>query len=140
MAHVPPLATLRAFEATVRVGGLARAATELNISTSAVSHQIRGLEESLGARLMDRKTGVGGIRVTPAGAKLLSVASSALSLLDHACSEIRGTTARLTISANGTWRRRRHCLLNLELLTVSEAGLSTAPFVLPPMQIALTRL
>jgi len=32
------LAELRAFEATVRLGGLARAAIELNITTSAISH------------------------------------------------------------------------------------------------------
>lgn len=100
MTMLPPIAALRAFEATVRLGGLARAASELNVSTSAVSHQLRGLEESLGARLLDRSTGVGGVRVTPAGARLLSAASGALSLLDDACSEIRGTTKRLTVSAN----------------------------------------
>ena len=100
MAHIPPLAALRAFEVKVRLGGFARAAAELNISTSAISHQIRGLEESLGTRLLERSTGVRGIRVTPAGARLLSAASGALSLLEDACSEIRGTTARLTVSAN----------------------------------------
>jgi DNA-binding transcriptional LysR family regulator len=100
MAHIPPLAALRAFEVTVRLGGFARAAAELNISTSAISHQIRGLEESLGTRLLERSTGVRGIRVTPAGARLLSAASGALSLLEDACSEIRGITARLTVSAN----------------------------------------
>jgi len=111
MTVIPPLAALRAFEATVRLGGFARAATELNISTSAVSHQIRALEESLGSRLLERSTGVGGIRVTPAGARLLPAASGALSLLEEACSEIRGTTKRLTVSANVSfstmWLARR---------------------------------
>ena len=111
MAHIPPLASLRAFEATVRLGGLARAAAELNISTSAISHQIRGLEDNLGTRLLERSTGIGGVRVTPAGATLLSAASGALSLLDDACSEIRGTAKRLTISANVSlstmWLARR---------------------------------
>lgn len=111
MATLPPLAALRAFEATVRLGGLARAATELNISTSAVSHQLRGLEESLGIRLLERSSGVGGIRVTPAGARLLSATSGALSLLDEACSAIRGTAKRLTVSANVSlstlWLARR---------------------------------
>jgi LysR family transcriptional regulator, glycine cleavage system transcriptional activator len=78
MPTLPPLAALRAFEATARLGGLARAAAALNVSTSAVSHQIKGLEESLGVRLLDRGMGVGGIRVTLAGTKLLVAASSAL--------------------------------------------------------------
>lgn len=108
---LPPFAALRAFEATVRLGGLARAAAELNVSTSAVSHQLRGLEESLGTRLLERSTGIGGIRVTPAGAKLLSAASGALSLLEDACADIRGTSKRLTISANVSlstmWLARR---------------------------------
>jgi len=111
MVVLPPLTALRAFEATARLGGLARAATELNITTSAVSHQLRALEESLGTRLLERSTGVGGIRLTPAGAKLLSAASGALSLLEDACAEIRGTTKRLTVSANVSlstmWLARR---------------------------------
>lgn len=111
VAGIPPLAALRAFEATVRLGGLARAATELNISTSAVSHQLRGLEERLGTCLLERSTGVGGIRVTPAGARLLSATSGALSLLEDACAEIRGTMKRLTVSANVSlstmWLARR---------------------------------
>lgn len=100
MVTLPPLAALRAFEATVRLGGLARAAAELNITTSAVSHQLRALEESLGTRLLERSTGAGGTRVTSAGAKLLAAASGAISLLEDACADIRGTTKRLTVSAN----------------------------------------
>lgn len=100
MATLPPLPALRAFEATARLGGLARAAAELNISTSAVSHQLRGLEQALGARLLERSTGAGGIRLTPAGARLLAAASGAISLLEDACAEIRGATRRLTVSAN----------------------------------------
>jgi LysR family transcriptional regulator, glycine cleavage system transcriptional activator len=78
MVTLPPLAALRAFEATVRLGGLSHAAVELNLTTSAISHQLRRLEESLGTRLLERTTGAGGIRVTPAGARLLSAASGAL--------------------------------------------------------------
>jgi LysR family transcriptional regulator, glycine cleavage system transcriptional activator len=112
MSTIPPLAALRAFEAAARLGGFARAAAALNVSTSAVSHQIRGLEESLGARLLERSTGVGGIRVTPAGARLLAAASSALAMLEDACADIRGTSKRrLTVSANVSlstmWLARR---------------------------------
>lgn len=111
MSRIPPLAALRAFEATVRLGGLARAATELNVSTSAVSHQIRGMEQSLGVRLLDRSTGLGGIRVTPAGTRLLTAATGALDLLETACNDIAGTPKRLTVSANAPfsamWLARR---------------------------------
>lgn len=111
MVALPSLAALRAFEATVRLGGLARAAAELNITTSAVSHQLRGLEVSLGTRLLERSTGIGGVKVTPAGATLLAAASGALSLLDDACADIRGTAKRLTVSANVSlstmWLARR---------------------------------
>jgi hypothetical protein len=112
MAVLPSLAALRAFEATFRLGGLARAAAELNVSTRAVSHQVRGLEDNLGTRLLDRPTGVGGVCVTPTGARLLAAASGALSLLEEACEEIWGISRRLTVSANvrsrcgwrGGWR------------------------------------
>ena len=100
MPALPPLAALRAFEATARLGGLARAAAALNVSTSAVSHQIKGLEESLGVRLLERSTGVGGVRVTPAGTRLLTAASGALALLEEACAAIRDTARQLTVSAN----------------------------------------
>lgn len=79
---------------------VSRAAAAPNVSTSAVSRQIRGLEESLGVRLLERSTGVGGVRVTLAGTKLLTAASSAVAPLEAACSDIRDTTRQLTVSAN----------------------------------------
>jgi DNA-binding transcriptional LysR family regulator len=111
MSAIPALAALRAFEVAARLGGFARAASALNVSTSAVSHQVRGLEESLGVRLLERSTGVGSVRVTPAGARLLAAASSALTLLEVACAEIRSMSKLLTVSANVSlstmWLARR---------------------------------
>jgi hypothetical protein len=40
MRNIPSLAALSAFEAAARLGGVARAAEELNVSTSAVSHHL----------------------------------------------------------------------------------------------------
>jgi LysR family glycine cleavage system transcriptional activator len=100
MQDIPPTPALRAFEAAARLGGFARAAAELNVSTSAISHQIRGLEERLGARLLDRSTGAGGVSVTPAGQRLLTATGAALALLQDACSDIRGAPRKLTVSAN----------------------------------------
>jgi LysR family transcriptional regulator, glycine cleavage system transcriptional activator len=71
MVQRPPLAALRAFETTARLGGLARAAAALNVSMSAVGHQFKGMEDLLGVRLLERGTGAGGIRVTAASVKLL---------------------------------------------------------------------
>lgn len=51
---LPPLNALRAFEATARLSTLAAAAAELNVTPSAVSHQIRTLEETLGVKLFRR--------------------------------------------------------------------------------------
>ncbi|HWK45109.1 MAG TPA: LysR family transcriptional regulator [Stellaceae bacterium] len=113
MTNLPPLPALRAFEAAARLGGFARAAAELNVSTSAISHQIRGLEDSLGARLLERSTGVGGVSVTPAGMVLLRASETALQLLAEACADIRKPKRRrkLTVSANAPfsslWLARR---------------------------------
>lgn len=43
--RVPPLHLLIAFEAAARLGSFARAAEELSVTPSAVSHRIKNLEE-----------------------------------------------------------------------------------------------
>ena len=50
-AKIPPLHALRAFEAAARLGSFARAAEELCITRSAVSHRIQLLEDLLGGLL-----------------------------------------------------------------------------------------
>ena len=50
----PPLSCLLAFEAAARRASFAAAATELNLTPSAVSHQIAKLEELLDVRMFDR--------------------------------------------------------------------------------------
>jgi LysR family transcriptional regulator, glycine cleavage system transcriptional activator len=52
---LPPLNALRAFEATARHGSFTRAARELCVTQTAVSHQIRLLEEQLGTPLFYRE-------------------------------------------------------------------------------------
>jgi LysR family transcriptional regulator, glycine cleavage system transcriptional activator len=62
---LPSLQTLRCFEAAARLGSFTMAAEEMCITHSAVSHQIRQLEESIGQSLFQRQgnrmalTGVG---------------------------------------------------------------------------------
>lgn len=50
-----PLSALRAFEAAARHLSFAKAAEELRVTPGALSHQIRGLEDLLGAKLFERK-------------------------------------------------------------------------------------
>ncbi|HTW71516.1 MAG TPA: LysR substrate-binding domain-containing protein [Acetobacteraceae bacterium] len=103
--RIPPLAALRAFAAVARLGSFARAASELNVSTSAVSHQVRGLEESLGATLLTRaRNGAGRTVVSADGAALQRAVEQAFAQLGAACTAVRERRRRpiLTISANGS--------------------------------------
>jgi LysR family transcriptional regulator, glycine cleavage system transcriptional activator len=52
--RLPNLSALRAFEAAARHGSFTAAAAELFVTHSAISHQIRALEEELGATLFQR--------------------------------------------------------------------------------------
>jgi LysR family transcriptional regulator, glycine cleavage system transcriptional activator len=107
--RIPPLAALRAFAAVARHGSFARAALALHVSTSAVSHQIRGLEATLGTRLLTRASnGAGHTRtaVTPEGASLLATVEATFAQLATACEAVRerarGIRPMLAISANGS--------------------------------------
>ena len=54
--RLPPLNALRAFEAAARHLSFKDAATELSVTPTAISHQIRGLEDYLGFALFRRLT------------------------------------------------------------------------------------
>ena len=56
MPHFPPTAQLRALDAAARHLSFTKAAEELNVSQSAVSHQIKHLEELWGLKLFVRLT------------------------------------------------------------------------------------
>lgn len=64
----PPLHALQGFVATARSGNLSRAAESLHLTVSALSHQIRGLEERVGLRLFVRNAR--GVELTPDGRRL----------------------------------------------------------------------
>ncbi len=53
--RLPPLAALRAFEASARHQSYTRAADELCLTPSAVSHQVRALEAYLDTKLFERR-------------------------------------------------------------------------------------
>jgi DNA-binding transcriptional LysR family regulator len=77
--RLPPLPALRFFDAAGRHLSFKRAAAELNVTPSAVSHGILGLEEALGTALFVREAR--GLSLTPAGADYLTYVSEALSLI-----------------------------------------------------------
>ncbi len=52
--RLPPLAALRAFSAYAETGSLTEAGVRLNVTHAAISQQIRGLEERLGVKLIER--------------------------------------------------------------------------------------
>lgn len=66
-----PLTSLRAFESAARQRSFSKAADELSVTHSAVSHQIKQLEEQLGAALFVRSNR--GVQLTGAGEALLPV-------------------------------------------------------------------
>jgi DNA-binding transcriptional LysR family regulator len=77
--RLPPLSSLRLFEAAGRLRSFKLAAAELNVTPSAVSHGIVGLEETLGVELFVR--GPRGLSLSAAGVDYLSYVSEAFALL-----------------------------------------------------------
>lgn len=65
MKPIPPLTALRCFEAVARLGGVTQAARELHVTHSAVSQQIKVLEDSMGIALFVREAR--GLRPTEEG-------------------------------------------------------------------------
>jgi LysR family glycine cleavage system transcriptional activator len=83
---LPSLNGLRAFEAAARHLSFTRAANELHVTQTAISHQIRRLEEQLGISLFERR---------PRELRLTREAASYLPAVQAAFEELRQATARL---------------------------------------------
>lgn len=75
------ITTLRSFMAVADAGGVTRAAAFLNLTQSAVSMQIKRLEDSLGLTLLDRSGR--GVALTASGEQLLAYARRIVSLNDE---------------------------------------------------------
>ncbi|WP_439891096.1 LysR substrate-binding domain-containing protein [Ralstonia sp. 25C] len=87
MRKLPPLSALRAFEAAARHLSMRRAADELSVTPTAVSHQIRRLEEALGVTLFERQ--VRALRLSEAGQRLYPVLNTGFDAFAHAIDSIR---------------------------------------------------
>ncbi|WP_108882290.1 transcriptional regulator GcvA [Anderseniella sp. Alg231-50] len=90
--HLPPLAALRALEAAARHGSFTRAAAELNVTQSAISHQIRHLEALWGLELFARDARP--LALTKSGAALVPVARDFFARLSATLENLRIEDAR----------------------------------------------
>ncbi|MBJ7223480.1 MULTISPECIES: transcriptional regulator GcvA [unclassified Brenneria] len=100
MRDLPPTATLRAFEVATRHATFTSAAEELFITQSAVSHQLKSLEEMWGLQLFQRgKT----LRLTPAGAALAPLVREFFSKLETTLADLREQKGRVRLRVNTTY-------------------------------------
>ena len=83
----PPLHALQGFIAAARSGNLSRTAESLHLTVSALSHQIRGLEERLGQRLFLRNAR--GVELTPDGRQLYERIASHFDAIEQALRPFR---------------------------------------------------
>ncbi|MGJ4908300.1 transcriptional regulator GcvA [Bradyrhizobium sp. HKCCYLRH2015] len=110
MARLPSLNGLRAFEAAARHLSFTRAASELNVTQTAISHQIKRLEDELGIRLFVRQNR--SLALTPQ-------ARDYLPLVRAAFDDLRLATERLVRKDNA------------KVLTVSTIASLAAKWLLP---------
>lgn len=85
--QLPPLPALRAFEAAARRSSFKEAAEELAVTPTAVSYQIRRLEEQLGAALFERR--IRQVSLTAAGEALHRAAARALDRIESEWTRLR---------------------------------------------------
>lgn len=104
--RLPPLTTLRLFEAAARHLSFKQAAAELHVTPSAVSHGVQTLEHWLGARLFARMNR--GLSLTAAGAAFLPGVQEGLRVLAIAAEAVPGRrpSGRLSISVAPTFAAR----------------------------------
>ncbi|NKW71565.1 LysR family transcriptional regulator [Rhodobacteraceae bacterium R_SAG10] len=82
---------LRTIRAIHEAGGLARAADVLNITQSALSHQVKGLEDQTGVELFVRRTKP--LKLSAAGMKFLRLAEKILPEIEALQDDFRGLLA-----------------------------------------------
>jgi len=99
MALLPPLNSLRAFEAVGRYLSFSKAADELNVTPGAISQQVRGLEDFLEIKLFKRRNR--SIVLTDSGQVFLPLLSDGFAGISAAVDSVRRSQGDepLTISA-----------------------------------------
>ena len=97
--RLPPLNLVRVFESAAKHSSFTVAANELCVSQSAVSQQVRQLEEFLGVRLFCRLPRR--LELTKEGTLLASAVHEALFMIGHACQRLSDPALPTVITVNG---------------------------------------
>lgn len=131
-SRLPPLKALRAFEAAARTCSFTRAAEELNVTQTAVSHQVKVLEDWIGFRLFRRLNNA--LVLTEKGELYLPTVREAFDRLRESTERLKGIDAGavLTVSALPNFALRwlmprlprfqaRHPAMRIKLLTAPRA-------------------
>ncbi|WP_309089354.1 LysR substrate-binding domain-containing protein [Phenylobacterium sp.] len=100
MRKLPPLASLRAFEAAARHLSFKRAAEELAVTPTAISHQVRLLEDTLGLPLFERR--VREVRLTEAGRTLYPGVRDGFDGMAAALDQVRRPTGPVPVTLSAT--------------------------------------
>jgi LysR family glycine cleavage system transcriptional activator len=95
---LPTLTWLRAFEAAARTSSFAAAAAELNLTSGAISYQIRALEAHLGFALFERLPR--GVKLTPMGVAYLPPVRKAFEELADSTVGLFGGSERVQITVH----------------------------------------
>lgn len=112
MRRLPPLTMLRTFEAVARLRSFRQAAEELAVTPTAVSHQIKALEDHCGVKLLERHPQP--IRLTSAGAQLFPAIRDGLDLFSSALASLEVSDAaarKLRVSTTNAFAAK--CLVPL---------------------------
>lgn len=104
-ARIPSPAALRTFEAAARLGSFKAAAAELGVTPTAVSHQIRALEEMLDTPLFVRRTRA--VELTEAGERLSPAVHEGLLAMRTALEEIVEAEQSLTVTTTAAFATLR---------------------------------
>lgn len=98
--HIPPLRAMLAVEATARLGSFSKAAEELNVTQSAVSHLVGQAEDFLTARLFERQSRP--VTLTDEGRRYVAALVSGLNIIQtegEALQRMRDSNT-VTVSCN----------------------------------------
>jgi LysR family glycine cleavage system transcriptional activator len=95
---LPTLTWLRAFEAAARTSSFTAAAAELNLTSGAISYQIRALEAHLGFALFERRAR--GVKLTPMGVAYLPPVRKAFEELADSTVGLFGGSERVQITVH----------------------------------------
>ncbi|EJL75767.1 transcriptional regulator [Variovorax sp. CF313] len=106
LRRLPPLLSLRAFEAAAAHLSFQRAALELSVTPSAISHQVRALEDTLGQPLFRRLTRQ--LALTPAGQRLFADLRMGFDMLEAGVDKLRRPAASqaVTLTTNTAFAAR----------------------------------